>query len=151
MAYLVDVQVDPAEQPDMPLEWFEDVVRAVLAHAGEPPEVEVSLLLTTDAQIQELNRAFRGLDEPTDVLSFAAREGDAFVVPAVVAPYLGDIAISLPAARRQAAEAGHSVRDELALLVVHGCLHLLGHDHATPEEEAAMWALQGEILRGLQA
>jgi probable rRNA maturation factor len=84
------------------------------------------------------------------VLSFSAIEpAPGFVVAPDAAPYLGDIVIAVPYSRRQAAALGRSLDDELRLLVVHGVLHLLGYDHASPEEEARMWARQDEILAEL--
>lgn len=77
--------------------------------------------ITTDTELRRLNREFRGKDYPTDVLSF----------PAVEAETLGDLAISLPRARAQAAEFGHGVEDELRVLMLHGVLHLTGYDHET--------------------
>lgn len=114
----------------------------------------LTIAITDDEEIQQLNRDYRGVDAPTDVLSFASQadeEGDqAFVLPpelaAEMAEYLGDIVIAYPYAARQAAHFGNSVAAELRLLAVHGTLHLLGYDHATPEEEAAMWARQEEAL-----
>jgi len=98
--------------------------------------------------VRELNARYRGVDAVTDVLAFPARGGDErFVEGPEAAGYLGDVVISYPRAAAQAAAAGHSVADELRLLVVHGVLHVLGHDHVTSEEEAAMWARQEEILR----
>jgi probable rRNA maturation factor len=104
-------------------------IKGVLAHAGEVPEIaarlpspnaKVALRLTSDRELERLNRAYAGEDHATDVLSFAG-SGD----------HLGDIAISWPAVERQAGEYGHDARTELALLSVHGLLHLLGWDHAT--------------------
>ncbi|MFN2144341.1 MAG: rRNA maturation RNase YbeY, partial [Anaerolineales bacterium] len=88
-------------------------------------------------------------DAPTDVLSFPV----AFDDPETGSPYLGDILISLPTARKQAETAGHAVQDEVQLLLAHGMLHLLGYDHTTPEEKAKMWTLQDRILTqlGIQA
>ncbi|OGO38392.1 MAG: rRNA maturation RNase YbeY [Chloroflexi bacterium RBG_16_56_8] len=85
------------------------------------------------------------MDTPTDVLSFPASEQD----PESSAPYLGDILISVPRAVDQAQAAGHSAQDEVQLLVVHGVLHLLGHDHAKAQEKARMWKAQAEVLERL--
>lgn len=146
---MVDLQVDPAASPELSTEWFERIVAQIVTLLQQPPETELSVVLTLDERIRELNRIYRGLDAPTDVLAFAAREGDEFVTPPDLPPYLGDIVISLPAARRQATEEGHSLESELALLITHGCLHLLGYDHATAEDKATMWALQSEIVHAL--
>ncbi|MBN1658692.1 MAG: rRNA maturation RNase YbeY [Anaerolineae bacterium] len=108
---------------------------------------EVTIVITDDQGIQELNRDFLGRDRPTDVLSFSAREGDAsFVSAPEVIDYWGDVIVSYPRASEQAAEQGHSVERELKLLVVHGVLHLLGYDHEEEEDRAEMWARQDEIL-----
>ncbi len=111
---------------------------------------EITILLTDDAQIRELNRAYAGVDAPTDVLSFRAQEGDAtFAIPPEATAYLGDIVISVPYAARQAARQNHPLAAELRLLVVHGVLHLLGYDDQTEEERAVMWERQNEILKRL--
>ncbi|MDK2855812.1 MAG: putative rRNA maturation factor [Bacillota bacterium] len=112
-------------------------------------DAEVSVTLVDDARIQELNRTYRGLDEPTDVLSFALREGeDSFTLPpdAGIPELLGDVVISLPRARSQAAEYGHSLERELGYLLTHGILHLLGYDHETEEAAAVMRAKEEEVL-----
>jgi probable rRNA maturation factor len=114
------------------------------------PAAELTVVVTDDAQVQQLNREYRGLDEPTDVLSFSAQEtlpdAAAFVSAPELAHYLGDVVIAYPYAAAQAPTFGRFVADELALLAVHGTLHLLGYDHATPVEEEAMWARQAAIL-----
>lgn len=109
---------------------------------------EVSVLLTDDAHMLALNRDYRGIAESTDVLAFAMREGeDGDVNPNI----LGDLVISLETAAQQAWAAQHSLEVEVAFLTVHGVLHLLGHDHQTPEEAAVMFEKQETILRRLQA
>jgi len=124
-------------------------VQAVLDAEGHPNE-EVTVVLTDDAQIQELNRRYAGVNAPTDVLAFSALEGDPkFVIPPEATGYLGDIVISIPYAARQAAEQGLPLAMELRLLAVHGTLHLLGYDHSTAEEQANMWHRQDLILRAL--
>ncbi len=109
------------------------------------PEAELTLVLTDDEQLHQLNLEFLGIDAPTDVLSFPAD----FIDPDSQSPYLGDILISIPRLLSQAEEAGHSALDEIRLLTVHGVLHLLGYDHAEEAEKARMWALQTEILARL--
>lgn len=108
-------------------------------------EGDLSVLLTDDAQLQEMNRTYLGVDEPTDVLAFPAAETD----PDSGRLYLGDVVISVPRAALQAGAAGHSLEAELQLLVVHGLLHLLGHDHSQGPEKARMWAAQGAVLERL--
>jgi probable rRNA maturation factor len=109
------------------------------------PDVELTLVLTDDKAIRELNRNFLGKDAPTDVLSFPANETD----PETGRRYIGDVIISLPKARQQAEEAGHPVQAEIQLLVIHGVLHLLGHDHAEAEEKSRMWAAQAQALESI--
>lgn len=106
---------------------------------------DMTIVLTDDAQLHELNREFLGVDAPTDVLSFPASESD----PETGTPYLGDILISIPRATQQAQAAGHSVEAEVQLLVVHGTLHLMGYDHAEAQEKARMWSAQDEVLAQL--
>ncbi len=106
---------------------------------------DMSIVLTDDAQLRELNREYLGIDAPTDVLSFPSDEED----PETGTPYLGDILISIPRAAQQAQAAGHPVEAEVQLLVVHGTLHLLGHDHAEAAEKARMWQAQSEVMAKL--
>jgi probable rRNA maturation factor len=107
----------------------------------------LSIVLTADEQVHELNLQFRGIDSATDVLSFPADappveiEGEP--------PYLGDLLIAFPYASEQAAREGHALMDSLSLLVIHGTLHLLGFDHDTPENRAKMWTVQDSVLRAL--
>jgi probable rRNA maturation factor len=118
--------------------------RAALAAAGSPP-VEVTVVLTDDRTLRRLNRRFASLDRATDVLSFPA-EAEAAQRDA---RYLGDVVISVPRARRQAASRGHPMRSELSLLAVHGVLHLLGYDHARPLQRRRMGDLHAQALQRL--
>ena len=134
-----------------------DGLKAVLQKAGRtmdlPDQTVAVVTLTGDENLREYNSRYRGLDEPTDVLAFAAREQPTdtrFQAPPGTEDWLGDIVISVPRARRQAKEAGHPVSAEVRLLAVHGFLHLLGYDHAEPEEEARMTALTNRILAEVQ-
>ncbi len=97
------------------------------------PDAELSLLLVSDRTMRRLNRTWRGVDRPTDVLAFAQREGAGGAPPGL----LGDVVISVETARRQAAERGASVAAEAERLLVHGLLHLLGYDHERSAAEAA--------------
>lgn len=107
-------------------------------------DCEVSILLTDDAEIQLLNHQYRHIDEPTDVLAFAMREG---IGGALNPQLLGDLVISVPTAQRQSIAHGHSLNVELAILSVHGTLHLLGYEHQTPEQAETMFEKQAELLR----
>jgi probable rRNA maturation factor len=132
---------------DVPNALLERAANAALRHntSQGPSDPELSIILTSDERLHELNLNYLGIDAPTDVLSFPASETD----PETGAPYIGDILISIPRARTQAEAAGHPLEAELQLLVVHGILHLLGHDHAEAEEKARMWKAQAEILERL--
>jgi probable rRNA maturation factor len=111
--------------------------------------VDVSLLLADDATLHRLNRRYRSIDRPTDVLSFSQLEGPDLRAQALAsAPtlQLGDVAVSVERARRQASDFGHPFDRELAYLFVHGLLHLLGYDHEADEERAAMRRVEEAAL-----
>jgi probable rRNA maturation factor len=127
------------------LDLLEEAARLTLDLQAAPPDAELTIVLTDDEQLHALNRDYLGVDAPTDVLSFPAAELD----PETGARYLGDILISVPRAAAQAQARGHSLAAEAQLLVIHGVLHLLGHDHADSEDKARMWAAQAEILERL--
>ena len=120
---------------------------AVQAMRGqfEPTHIDLTIVLTDDVQLRSLNRDYLDIDAPTDVLSFPSDQTD----PDTGSRYLGDILVSIERAAAQSAAAGHTIEAEVQLLVVHGVLHLLGHDHAEPEEKARMWNAQAEILSSL--
>lgn len=117
-----------------------------LAGPDQTIDVEVSITLVDNDEIQVLNREHRGLDQPTDVLSFSQLEGEELAEVPDGPLMLGDLVISLERCAEQAEEYGHSFERELGFLVAHGMLHLLGMDHQTAEEEAAMMASTEEIL-----
>lgn len=139
----IEIQLD-VDLPEPIVSSVQEAVKVALHHQAVAPPAAVTLLLTGNQQLRRLNRDFRHIDKPTDVLSFPAGEPipgleDAF-------PYLGDIAIAVPQAGEQASASGHSLQAELQLLAVHGVLHLLGYDHLTADEKEAMWAAQAAIL-----
>jgi len=147
---MITLQISPTLEATLPsgttdLALLERAADEALRVAGEPSPGGLTVLISDDAQLHELNRQYLGIDAPTDVLSFPADETD----PDTGERYLGDVIISHPRAASQAASAGHSLEDELRLLVVHGVLHLLGYDHAAPDEKAHMWEIQAQILRSL--
>ena len=143
--YHVDVRVD--EQIDAALKsgtgrLIEEVIIQTLIYENVLSPSEVTVLITSDEAIRLMNRNYRGIDKPTDVLSFPP--GDEIEG---AEGYLGDIAISVQFANNQALASGHSLEEELQLLSVHATLHLLGHDHAMPQEKEIMWSTQAKILR----
>jgi len=144
------VRADSAYRKKIDSRRLREAAQRTLAHESAPSRAEITLVITGDDEIRDLNRQYRDVDAPTDVLSFAEAEADArFVAAPDESAYLGDVVISYPRAVAQAVSAGHSVADELLLLVVHGVLHLLGHDHASRAEKRKMWAAQKEILNEL--
>ena len=146
----VEVQVAAAFARQVDATDLHAAAAAVLVSEGQV-DGEITLVVTDDAQVRELNARYRGVDSATDVLAFPARGPEKRLVePQEAAKYLGDVIIAYPRASAQAEAAANPVANELRLLVVHGTLHLLGYGHATPEEEAAMWARQEEILAGLK-
>ena len=128
--------------------WVRRVVVETLAVEQVTPPAELSLVITDDERIRQLNRDYRETDEATDVLSFALLEdsGVPFVSPPDGVLHLGEVVVSYPRAVEQAGEHHHSVQRELALLVVHGVLHLLGLEHEEPEEEKKMRAEEERVL-----
>jgi probable rRNA maturation factor len=150
----MDVEIDVIIEGDFsgcPGEgWLRGVVERVLHIQGVGANVELSLVITGQEKVQELNRRYRGEDKPTDVLSFyltpAAEEARSFVAPPDGLCHLGEVIISYPQAVVQAQEHRHSINRELAILVVHGVLHLLGCDHDNPEAERQMKEKEKEIL-----
>jgi probable rRNA maturation factor len=115
----------------------------VLVHEGKTGDA--TIVVTGNKEIQALNKSYRHIDAPTDVLSFC----DGTVDPESGNTYLGDILISWMKANHQAQAEGHSLESELALLTVHGMLHLLGFDHQTSTDRKRMWHKQADLLEGL--
>jgi len=138
----VDIQISESFQSQINAALLENAAQVALHHQAVPDNAELSIVVTGNEQLQQLNKQFRDVDAPTDVLSFPAQ----YVNPENQAPYLGDVLISYPRAESQALAAGHNINAEIQLLVVHGILHLLGHDHAAADETVRMWTAQGEIL-----
>ncbi|MHB1650976.1 MAG: rRNA maturation RNase YbeY [Desulfitobacteriaceae bacterium] len=129
-------------------EQLERGINEAIRLADGPKEAEVSLTLTDDTRIWELNRTYRGVDRPTDVLSFALLEQDE-EEPEIIGledGVLGDIVISIERARAQAVEYGHSFNREVLYLAVHGTLHLLGYDHGEEKEKTVMRQKEEEVL-----
>jgi probable rRNA maturation factor len=142
----IDVQVGARYQGKVKLPLLRQAAQATLDQQRLKRHVELTIVITGNAQLRSLNRAFREVDAPTDVLSFATDEQ-----PRPDTIYLGDVIISYPKAREQARAGGHPVEAELQLLVVHGVLHLLGHDHYTEAERNVMWQAQAAVLKKLGA
>ena len=144
----VNLEWSNRSQADIPEAWIDKLNELLrIAAAKEAIEAgEVALSFVDDDEIQSLNRQYRSIDRPTDVLSFPMEDDEFLNDPAETLPLLGDIIISIPAARRQSEEYKHSLLREIGFLFVHGLLHLLGYDHQDEETEAEMIAKQEEIL-----
>lgn len=135
-----------------------NLIEKVIQKAAEMEQInnsEISISLVDDERITEFNSYYRGLEQPTDVLSFAMNEIDSEDVEIIfeedsdIINTLGDIIISIPRTIKQAEEYNHSFERELAFLAVHGFLHLIGYDHSTEVEEAEMFSKQENILNNL--
>lgn len=144
MAIIID---NIQEKVIVPAELFlllQNIGEYILQTEDYPPASEVSIILADNSYLQELNFTYRGIDSPTDVLSFCLQDdlpgqGDDYI--------LGDVVISMERAREQALEYGHSLQREIAFLAVHGMLHLIGYDHETLEAEGVMKKKQDEVLK----
>lgn len=140
----IDVQCE-VNVDSMLITAVREAIEATLKHQKVNGPTSVTVLLSDNARLQQLNQEFLGCDEPTDVLSFPSGES----WPGTEA-YLGDIAVSVPKAKSQALLAGHDLLNELSVLTVHGALHLLDYDHSSPIDASRMWSVQEDILAGLE-
>jgi len=130
-------------------------VELTLVATGLSSPVELGLVIADDDTVRELNRSYRGVDDTTDVLAFAlsqpgSDEGEHFIMPPDKTLHLGEIFISYRQAERQAEEQHHPLGRELALLVIHGVLHLLGYEHERPEAEQRMRAMEARVLNAME-
>ena len=168
---LVDIIDDQAYLASGQEKLLHEVIEAAAKYLNLPEGIELDLSIVSNEDIQALNRDYRGLDKPTDVLSFALTEVSSeydvdfahldlaeeaeetedleeteFEDEEAIPQHLGDIIISYPRAQEQAQDYGHSLDRELAFLAVHGFLHLNGYDHQTEEEAQEMFKIQEEVL-----
>ena len=168
---LVDIIDDQAYLASGQEKLLHEVIEAAAKYLNLPEGIELDLSIVSNEEIQVLNRDYRGLDKPTDVLSFALTEVSSeydvdfahldltdeaeetvdleeteFEDEEAIPQHLGDIIISYPRAQEQAQDYGHSLDRELAFLAVHGFLHLNGYDHQTEEEAQEMFRIQEEVL-----
>ena len=140
--------VSTETRPGLRLTILRALVRGALAKLGRP-RATASVVLADDALLRSLNRDYREIDKPTDVLSFPLADSATLADPARRV-YLGEIYVSLETARVQARAARRPVSREVAHLVIHGVLHLLGYDHRTRAERRRMEAITAELMRGLR-
>ena len=146
MPYELNLEVEDsvADRVDQPS--LIGLLERVLTEEQVEDGASVAVVLADDTLLHELNLRHREVDAPTDVLSFPADEGEEFPTPEGEPRYLGDIVVSVEMVGRQASEAGLEPREELAHVIVHGLLHLLGYDHEEPDEEAVMKAREEAFL-----
>lgn len=147
VSHQIEVQVEEqvGALDTMPIE---QAARLTLMRHGMEEPCEVVVVISDDVSLEDLNRRFRGVAAPTDVLSFANDTRGPFATGTAEFPnYLGDVVISVDRAREQAEAANGSLIEELQVLTVHGVLHLLGYDHGSEQTKEQMWAIQSEILR----
>ncbi len=141
---------DASSETEADQEWVSRQVRAILAALGED-EWEVGVSFIGDESMRQLNRHWRGIDESTDILSFSNDGEDLPLLPEEgILPYLGDLAISLDALKRNAQSFNVETEEELLRLLIHGILHLLGADHATNEADEPMLVRQEALLAQLR-
>ncbi|HEY4552041.1 MAG TPA: rRNA maturation RNase YbeY [Bacillaceae bacterium] len=149
MALNIDFADETGKFGEHEMNLLDGLLRFAAKEEGLEGEAELSVTVVSNEAIQELNRAYRGKDQPTDVISFAMEEkgeGETELIGEGLPRVLGDIVISAEKTAEQAEAYGHSFDRELGFLAVHGFLHLLGYDHMTKEEEERMFSRQREIL-----
>ena len=149
-AHNIYVNIEAPYRRRLTQKWLREVIDATLAAQKIDRPVELSLIITGDEEVHRLNRDYRGIDATTDVISFALsenRDGADFITPPDRISRLGEVIISYPQAASQARENKQTIKAELAWLVVHGLLHLLGYDHQDDRSEVVMRKREDKILR----
>lgn len=150
----LEIYDDTKNVPEEKIKLIEDVLNFAGSYLKLPENTEMSVTLMDNEHIHEINKKYRGVDKPTDVISFAIEEDDPDEVPIIlpedeefdIPKNIGDIIVSMDKVKEQAEYLGHSEDRELGFLVVHGFLHLNGYDHMKEEDEKEMFGLQREIL-----
>lgn len=143
----IDLRIAPAYARKVSSARLRQAVHAAFESADQLQQGELTIVITNDQRVRELNRLYRGVDAPTDVLAFSHIGGAENLIHSPTVPvYFGDILISYPRAVEQATSYAHPVEEELLLLVIHGALHLLGYDHERAGDKEAMWQIQSTAL-----
>jgi probable rRNA maturation factor len=151
----INILIEEGLDVGLDTEWLQKILEKPLTAEKAPSNAEISLVITGQERIQELNRDYRGLDQPTDVLSFSLSEQKdeepaPFIGPPDGVLHLGEVIISYPQALIQARDNKHTLKREMAILIIHGALHILGYDHEKPEMKSTMQAREKEILESLE-
>jgi len=145
--FLITVQIEERFEDQIDADALHKLAMRVLRAEGKPGPLELGVVVTTDDEVHALNKEYLGHDYPTDVLSFGMEGEEEFVTPQERVDYLGDIVVSYERAAEQAPEYGHTAEQEVATLVVHGLLHLLGYDDLDDASRDKMHARQDALLR----
>lgn len=140
---MINILVSDEFKEKVSSQMVKEIALAIITSQKLESTISVSIVIKNNDALQSLNRQFRQIDAPTDVLSFTSGETD----PETGELYLGDIILSFPKAEEQAKATGHSTDCEIRLLITHGFLHLLGYDHYDEAEKSKMWLAQNEILK----
>jgi probable rRNA maturation factor len=157
----ISVSIDEGLEGCIDTEWLQSIAERVLIAQGVSSNVELGLFIAGGERVQQLNRSYRGKDEPTDVLAFSMLpeqptrgmpeiDFPPFTIPPDGMLHLGEVIISYPQAVTQAEEHQHSVKREIAILIIHGVLHLLGYEHDEPALKRKMTAREAEILNYME-
>ncbi len=151
----INVLIDEGLEGCLEVDWLQSLAEQVLAVQEAGSETEMGLVIANQNRVRQLNWSYLGKDEPTDVLAFSmlpAQQipGINFPLPPDGVQHLGEVIISYPQAVIQAKEHQHSIKKEVAILIIHGILHILGYDHKTPELERQMSAKEAEILSNME-
>jgi probable rRNA maturation factor len=156
----INILIEAGLEESLKLNWLQRMAKLVLTSQNADPKIELGLVITNQERIKQLNRNYLGKDEPTDVLAFSmlptplitgkSEPYSSFAQPPDGVLHLGEVIISYPQAVIQSEEQGHSTNREIAILIIHGILHLMGYDHDEPELERQMTAKTEEILRGIE-
>jgi len=153
----INVLIEEGVEACLEVSWLQDITGQVLGAQGVSSRAELGLVITSQEKVQQLNRNYLGRDEPTDVLAFsllpeqpAEEDFPSFVQPPDGVLHLGEVIISYPQAVIQAEEQGHSIKREVAILIIHGVLHLLGYEDEKPELKRKMRAREKELLSHIE-
>jgi len=151
----IGVLIEEGVAPCLEVSWLKGVAGQVLTARGVSPDAELGLVIASQERVQQLNRDYLGRDKPTDVIAFSmlpeqSAGGESFVPPPDGLLHLGEVIISYPQAVAQAEEQGHSTEREIAILIIHGVLHLLGYDDEKPELKREMRAREKELLSRIE-
>jgi len=151
----INVLIEEGVAQSLEAGWLQDITGQVLVAQGAGSGAELGLVIAGQERVRQLNRDYLGRDEPTDVIAFAllpeqSAGGEPFVPPPDGLLHLGEVIISYPQAVAQAEEQGHAVNREIAILIIHGVLHLLGYDDEEPERKREMSAREKELLSQIE-